>query len=101
MARVYLTRSFVVSQLITGLSNLEVAQYLVDAQHKLQWCEGVVFLDEDDKKMILVRATGRVQELDTCGIATASRFAFYDQVRIQCPGPQLHDYLNDYEYRVS
>ena len=66
--------------LITGLSNEEVAQYLIDAKHKLAWCEGVVFLDDDDKKQILVRATGRVQELDTCGIAASKRFAFYDQV---------------------
>lgn len=40
----------------------------------------MVFLDDDDRKMILVRATGRVQEMDTCGIAAAARFAFYDQV---------------------
>jgi hypothetical protein len=66
--------------LITGLSNLEVAGAMVDEPHKLPWCDGVVFLDENDKKMILVRATGRVQELDTCGIAAANRFAFYDQV---------------------
>jgi hypothetical protein len=59
---------------------MQVAQYLIDAPHKLPWCHGVVFLDEDDKKMILVRATGRVQELATCGIKSAHRFAFYDQV---------------------
>eukprot|EP01043_Picozoa_sp_COSAG02_P008369 COSAG02_NODE_266_length_26580_cov_9.209207_17_plen_86_part_00 len=62
------------------MSVVQVAQYLIDAPHKLPWCHGVVFLDEDDKKMILVRATGRVQELATCGIKSASRFAFYDQV---------------------
>ena len=39
-----------------------------------------MFLDDDDKKQILVRATGRVQELDTCGISASKRFAFYDQV---------------------
>jgi hypothetical protein len=66
--------------LITGLSNLEVARFVIDEKHKLPWCEGVVFLDEDDRKMILVRATGRVQELDTCGIPASARFAFYDQV---------------------
>ena len=47
--------------LITGLSNEEVAQYLIDAKHKLAWCEGVVFLDDDDKKQSFVRSTGRVQ----------------------------------------
>eukprot|EP01043_Picozoa_sp_COSAG02_P089651 COSAG02_NODE_26601_length_629_cov_1.222642_3_plen_38_part_01 len=38
------------------MSAVQVAQYLIDAPHKLPWCHGVVFLDEDDKKMILVRA---------------------------------------------
>ena len=66
--------------LITGLSNEDVARYLIDDADKLPWCEGVVFLDEDDRKMILVRATGRVQEMDTCGIPATKRFAFYDQV---------------------
>ena len=66
--------------LITGLSNLEVAKALTESKDRLPWCLGVVFLDEDDRKMILVRATGHVQELDTCGIAASSRFAFYDQV---------------------
>jgi hypothetical protein len=31
------------------LSNIEVAQYLLE--NGLKWCEGVVFLDEDDKKV--------------------------------------------------
>ena len=39
--------------LITGLSNLQVAQYLL-ADGGLPWCEGVVYLDEHDRKMILV-----------------------------------------------
>ena len=64
--------------LITGVSNLEVARYLLD--HGLEWCEGVVFLDELDRKMILVRATGRVLKLAQCGISREKRFAFYDQV---------------------
>ena len=65
--------------LITGLSNKQVAQellgYGLDA-----WCEGVVFLDEFDEKMILVKATGRVLKLSQCGIAVEKRFAFYDQI---------------------
>jgi hypothetical protein len=40
--------------LITGLSNFEVAQYLLD--NGLKWCEGVVFLDDDDKKVLLWNA---------------------------------------------
>jgi hypothetical protein len=64
--------------LITGLSNLQVAQYLL--KNGLHAAEGVVFLDEYDRKMILVRATGRVLKLAECGIPKVKRFAFYDQV---------------------
>jgi hypothetical protein len=64
--------------LITGMSNLQVAQYLL--KHGLPQMEGVVFLDEYDRKMILVRATGRVLKLAECGIPKVKRFAFYDQV---------------------
>ena len=42
--------------------------------------EGVVFLDDADRKMILVRATGRVLKVAECGIPKLKRFAFYDQV---------------------
>jgi hypothetical protein len=78
------------------MSNLQVAQYLLGldspqsdkgkgtsaaaAASRLPWCEGVVFLDEYDRKMILVRSTGRVLKLAQCGIPLEKRFAFYDQV---------------------
>ena len=42
--------------LITGYSNRQVAEQLL-ASGLGRWCEGVVFLDEGDEKMILVRAT--------------------------------------------
>lgn len=64
--------------LVTGMSNLQVAQYLL--KHGLPQMEAVVFLDEFDRKMILVRATGRVLKLAECGIPKVKRFAFYDQV---------------------
>eukprot|EP01012_Entosiphon_sulcatum_P007139 TRINITY_DN13559_c0_g1_i1.p1 TRINITY_DN13559_c0_g1~~TRINITY_DN13559_c0_g1_i1.p1 ORF type:complete len:4669 (-),score=764.85 TRINITY_DN13559_c0_g1_i1:3029-17035(-) len=64
--------------LITGMNNLQVAQYLLKVG--LPTMEGVVFLDELDRKMILVRATGRVMKLAECGIPKHRRFAFYDQV---------------------
>lgn len=52
--------------LITGLSNYEVAVYLL--QHGLQGMAGVVFLDSLDRKMILVRANMKVAALscDVC-----------------------------------
>ena len=42
--------------------------------------DGVIFLDEYDRKMILVRAGMKVMRLDQCGIAMEKRFSFYDQV---------------------
>jgi hypothetical protein len=64
--------------LITGYSNQEVARELLD--RGLTWCEGVVFLDDDDKQQVLVRATGRVVSADQCGVSLERRFAFYDQI---------------------
>ena len=61
------------------MSNLEVATFLLDKG--LLWADGVVFLDDYDRKMVLVRATMRVVELDQCGIAPTKLFALYDQVR--------------------
>ena len=64
--------------LITGYSNEEVARELLDKG--LEWCDGVVFLDDDDKKQVLVRATGRIVSADQCGVPLERRFAFYDQI---------------------
>jgi hypothetical protein len=65
--------------LITGLSNRAVAEFLLATGH-LEWCEGVVFLDDDDDKVVLMKATGRVVALSQCGIALENRFCFYDQI---------------------
>eukprot|EP00435_Cladocopium_sp_Y103_P008530 s3243_g2.t1 len=51
--------------LITGMSNVEVAQFL--ASHKDFKKQAVVYLNEADAKM-------------DCGIPLSERFAFYDQV---------------------
>jgi hypothetical protein len=64
--------------LITGYSNKEVAQQLLD--RGLEWCDGVVYLDDDDKQQVLVRATGRSVSADQCGVPLERRFAFYDQI---------------------
>lgn len=64
--------------LITGYSNYEVARKLLEKG--LPWCDGVVYLDEDDRQQVLVRATGRVVSADQCGISLEKRFAFYDQI---------------------
>jgi hypothetical protein len=64
--------------LITGMSNYEVAHYLLSSG--LPQMEGVVFLDEADRKMVLTRDGMRVVPLNQCGIDVSKRFAFYDQV---------------------
>ena len=64
--------------LITGMTNLEVARYLLE--HGLPTMEGVVFLDDADRKMILIRATMSIVPLSACGIRDSKRFSFYDQV---------------------
>ena len=65
--------------LITGLGNRGVAKRLLELGLG-KWCEGVVFLDDNDEKVIYVKATGRVLKLSQCGIAVENRFAFYDQI---------------------
>ena len=67
--------------LITGMTNLEVAQYLLE--RGLPDIDGVVFLDDKDRKMILLRRSRKVIPLAACGIPLSKRFAFYDQVRMQ------------------
>ena len=67
-----------VGALITGISNQQVAESLL--ARGLPWCDGVVFLNERDEKMIFVRATGRAVPFEKSGIAVSRRFAFYDQV---------------------
>ncbi len=64
--------------LITGYSNQQVAEALL--KFGLPWCDGVVFLDENDKQRVFVRDTGRVVPADQCGVPLDRRFAFYDQI---------------------
>jgi len=81
--------------LVTGFSNLEVAQYLLklgryvadsDTAFKpasrLQdrGIHGVVYLDEADRKMVLLAESGASVKLDECGLQLDQRFAFYDQI---------------------
>lgn len=63
---------------MTGKSNFDVGRILLE--RGLEHIEGVVFLDEDDRQMILVRDGWRVMKLAQCGISLEKRFTFYDQV---------------------
>lgn len=57
---------------------LEVAHYLL--LHLPKWFEGVVYLDKQDRQMILLRNSGRSMLLSQCGVRPDRRFTFYDQV---------------------
>ena len=62
--------------LVTGLTNLQVAQELL--QRGLPDVDAVIFLDELDRKMALLRNGFKVVELAECGVALERRFSFYD-----------------------
>ena len=57
--------------------------FLTTLEQGLEGFEGVVYLDESDQKVILVRQTERVMTLQDCGIPLERRFAFYDQAFFQ------------------
>lgn len=67
--------------LITGMSNRESAEYLLKAG--LPTMKGVVFLDEEDRQMVLLRRGWKVVKLDDCGLSLNERFSFYDHVSLQ------------------
>lgn len=64
------------------MSNKAVAQYLLNAG--LQSMKGVVFLDELDRQMVLLRKGMKVVKLSDSGLAWGERFSFYDQVNKIC-----------------
>ena len=64
--------------LITGMSNLTAAQKLLE--YGLPDMKGVVYLDELDRQMVLLRKGLKVVKLVESGLAWGERFSFYDQV---------------------
>ena len=59
-------------------SNLQVAATLLE--YGLPHVAGIVYLDQDDQKMILLREGSVVMKLEQCGLDRAQRFSFFDQV---------------------
>ena len=77
--------------LVTGMSNLDVARYLLT--HGLpDTFDGVVFLDHKDRKMILMRHGMNVVRLNQSGIPPHRRFSFYDQ--IHTTGMDIHQCID-------
>jgi len=65
--------------LITGMENKEVALFLLEAG--LHSMDGVVYLDEHDQQMILLRTSGGIPiPASQCGVAPSRRFSFFDQI---------------------
>ncbi|KAJ1607845.1 putative EF hand domain-containing protein [Cryptosporidium canis] len=64
--------------LITGLSNPQVAEFLL--KNGLKDIDAVVFIDERDKQMIMLRDGLKIIEISQCGVSLDKRFAFYDHV---------------------
>ena len=59
------------------MDNYEVASFLL--RHLPASCLGVVYLDRQDRKMVLQRH-GQITELGRCGLRPGQRFTFYDHV---------------------
>jgi hypothetical protein len=69
--------------LVTGMDNLAVARFLLRHLPAATF-DGVVYLDAEDRQMILVRgAQGRPSALAQVGLPPERRFSFYDQVLIE------------------
>ncbi|KAK2197865.1 bifunctional EF-Hand 1 [Babesia duncani] len=64
--------------LVTNFTNLQVAKQLL--QRGLNHVDGVVYLDDQDRQVILLRDKWRSVLLSHCGIPKERRFCFYDQV---------------------
>ena len=62
---------------------MQVARYLLS--RGLAGMEGVVYLSEEGRKMILLRAGLKVLSLAGCGVATHRRFTFFDQAHLRKP----------------
>ena len=77
--------------LVTGMSNLEVAKYLIN--HGLtKDFDGVVFLDHKDRKMILLRHGMCVVRANQASVPPHRRFSFYDQ--IHTTGMDIHQCID-------
>jgi hypothetical protein len=77
--------------LVTGMSNYEVAKYLI-ANGLPNDFDGVVFLDHKDRKMILLRHGMCVVRASQASVPPHRRFSFYDQ--IHTTGMDIHQCID-------
>jgi hypothetical protein len=60
------------------MSNKAVAEYMLTVG--LKNMKGVVYLDEFDRQMVMMKKGLKVVKLSESGLPWAERFTFYDQV---------------------
>jgi hypothetical protein len=77
--------------LITGMTNFQVAKYLLTNGLSEKF-DGVVYLDDKDRKMILMKHGMNVVRLNQAGIPPDRRFSFYDQ--IHTTGMDIHQCID-------
>ena len=63
--------------LITGYSNEEVAREAL--RRGLKDFDAAVFLDPQDRQMVIMRSGGKPVPLESCGVHMSRRFTYYDQ----------------------
>ena len=76
--------------LVTGMNNEQVARFLLAVG--LPNMRGCVFLNDSDRKCIVLREGGTVMRLEECGIPPSQRFTFYDQTH--CTGMHIDQALD-------
>lgn len=64
--------------LVTGMTNVEVARFLLDAG--LPHVDGCVVFDHRGRKVVVMRSSKRPVPLHRCGLKQERLFTFFDQV---------------------
>ena len=66
--------------LVTGMTNLEAAEYLLFRRLDAEIFKGVVYLNEKHERVVLLRDGKTTIPFDQCGLGKGERFSFYDHV---------------------
>ena len=72
--------------LVTGMTNYQVACFLLHKARMRESIDGIVFLDQQNRKRVAMRAASEaregtiVVEFENCGIPPSRLFTFFDQI---------------------
>ena len=67
--------------LVTGMNNESVVRFCLEVG--LEWARAAVFLDPQDRQMVVFKGGGPAVPLSQCSMSPADRFTFYDQVHFR------------------